>query len=422
MRPTSPNTTSTTTNTTTSTTTTSKTLPPNKKTSINGAVIFTMIFTLVVHIVPSSSLSPPSSSEAEGGRAYGGWMSRREGEKGRLLEKVVKGVEVGLDFFSADLSDINLDGLFGMRIGQGQIIAALRECQSSGSCPRRLQRRLEALKDRLEITARRALNYVEVRDPVYLQRFLATVNQPYLLPYRPVTLTHLDDTPAGSDSSYDEEDGDRCFSRVLGTFMEAGKAVEACNVTAACWAKMTQSHRSRYSITHQLLFFILIEKQGCRQTVERTMDANVTEAEASMCGSIYNEAVAEVKDGAVSDGDQDIFMEQVVVCGCLGFENFLRIDWIRMVLTWQKAIGCFSSENPDTMRREYILSNLEMETRQLMRSLKQEVHMIKRQHPGRKLLRETVMKDGCLSHKSGLGFGNLCLFTRFLVRQIYLHQ
>ena len=30
--------------------------------------------------------------------------------------------------------------------------------------------------------------------------------------------------------------------------------------------------------------------------------------------------------------------------------------------------------------------------------------------------------DGCLSHKSGLGFGALCLYTRYLVRQNFLDQ
>lgn len=38
----------------------------------------------------------------------------------RLLSRVIEAVQKGLEFFSEDYSDINVDGLFGLRIGQGK--------------------------------------------------------------------------------------------------------------------------------------------------------------------------------------------------------------------------------------------------------------------------------------------------------------
>ena len=40
------------------------------------------------------------------------------------------------------------------------------------------------------------------------------------------------------------------------------------------------------------------------------MSADITETEVGLCGSIYNEAVTEVKDAEVMEMNQDLFLEQ----------------------------------------------------------------------------------------------------------------
>ena len=37
------------------------------------------------------------------------------------LEDVLKAIEKGVNFFSEDYSSINVDGLFGLRLGQGKL-------------------------------------------------------------------------------------------------------------------------------------------------------------------------------------------------------------------------------------------------------------------------------------------------------------
>ncbi|KAL8591545.1 hypothetical protein ACOMHN_055512 [Nucella lapillus] len=153
------------------------------------------------------------------------------------------------------------------------------------------------------------------------------------------------------------------------------------------------------------------------------MKAKVSLTQQRMCGSIYSEALTEVKDGKVMEIFQDLFLEQVLVCGTLGFENFMRSDWMRMVMAWQKPIGCFSINDPVMLQTESMLVKAQEQERQLMKDLKQEASMIEQQHgSGRKLLRERIMQDGCLAHKSGLGFGTLSLYTRYLVRHNYIDQ
>ncbi|KAK7485388.1 hypothetical protein BaRGS_00023336, partial [Batillaria attramentaria] len=198
--------------------------------------------------------------------------------------------------------------------------------------------------------------------------------------------------------------------------------IEKCNVTKACWDMMTQEGRARYSVTHQTLYFIMMQKTGCVEDVERQVGVKIEDIEDRMCGSIYNEARKEAEGERVEEMTQDLFLEQVLVCGCLGYEDFLRRDWIEMVLRWQTGTGCFTIKDPALLAMEKDVSALVEEERKLMNDLKQEAKMIEEQHGhrSRNLLREKMMHDGCLSHKSGLGFGTLCLYLRYLVRQAFL--
>lgn len=350
--------------------------------------------------------------------------ARREEDAG-LLDKVLDAVKLGLGFFAQDYSSINVDGLFGLRLGQGQIIQALEECSGSSTCPARVQDELRELKDKIERAAAAAMGYVRADDPDYFERFEQAVSQPYLLKYTPQKLANLDKTPAGSDESYDEEVGDACFARTMGTYKEGGKKVNRCNVTRSCWNMMTQPDRSRYSITHQLLFLIIIEKTDCVASVEENLGVRLQEFRDRECGAIYNEGQKESKDGDVNEMTQDLFLEQTLVCGCLGYEDFMRHDWMRMVLRWQMPSGCFSLHHKTLLAMEQEVSIFREQERKLMKDLEWEAKMIEEQqqqprHHSRTLLREKVMKDGCLSHKSGLGFGTLCLYLRYLIHHVYL--
>ncbi|XP_025091335.1 UPF0764 protein C16orf89 homolog [Pomacea canaliculata] len=338
----------------------------------------------------------------------------------RLLSRVIEAVQKGLEFFSEDYSDINVDGLFGLRIGQGQIVAAVEECKASGGCPKDLQPRLEKISDGVEQTSAAAMSYVELDDPDYFKRFLYIINSPYLLQYRPKKMKNLDSTPAGHDATYDEETGDACFARIMGTYEENGRKVSKCNFAKSCWDLVSKKDTSNYSITHQLLYFILVEKTGCVEELEKATGASVQDIQDRFCGSIYNEVLREVKDGAVDILNQDLFLEQVMLCGILGYEDFVQRDWIEMVLKWQRPNGCFSLPKYLVAMEKKIEDNNAAE-KKLLKDLQDEVEMINKQHPtSRKLMRETVMNDGCLAHKSGLGFGTLCLYLRYLVRQNYV--
>ncbi|XP_046576820.1 UPF0764 protein C16orf89 homolog isoform X2 [Haliotis rubra] len=320
--------------------------------------------------------------------------------KESLLPRVIDAVDRAIKFFSSDYSSINVDGLFGLRIGQGQIIEALEECESR-SCSPELKDLLRRFRSELEVTCQKAMPYIEQESPDYFARFRETISKPYILKYRPFRFHGMEDVEIGHNKEYDEEEGDRCYARLLGTFQENDRTIPRCNVTQPCLDLVTKGDTKRYTITHQLLYFIVVEHTGCDEKLSEQSSSlsasGIREIEDRFCQKIYKEASILAKEGSVNIGSQDLFLEQSVLCGSLGYENFFKPGYIDMVLKMQAPEGCFTMGFETDSE---ILATLE------------------RLRTSRKLQREQAMKDGCLSHKSGLGFGTLALYLRYLVRSM----
>lgn len=333
------------------------------------------------------------------------------------LEDVLKAIEKGVNFFSEDYSSINVDGLFGLRLGQGQLREAVRECRER-SCDPELLKNLTSLDERLGTTCDSALPYVEATDPAYYNRFIKTINKPYITPYTSTLFEEKDDVEVGTNTRYDEELGDVCFSRLMGTYLENDKPLPVCNTTFDCWDYMTTENTAGYVITHQLLYFIIIDHVGCRESVEDFIKkGKVQEIQEDLCNKIYAESKILENKGQVRTHRHDLFLEQTVLCGPLGFENFMRSDWMKMVLTWpDKKDGCFKlnliEQIIDMQREKDAEAGLEVQRRNRF----QDETVSNSRLTMRKLLREKQMRDGCLSHTSGLGFGVLCTYLRYLVR------
>ncbi|XP_060076294.1 UPF0764 protein C16orf89 homolog [Ylistrum balloti] len=170
-----------------------------------------------------------------------------------------------------------------------------------------------------------------------------------------------------------------------------------CNVTKNCVDMMTSKGTSGYVTTHQLLYFIVMETVKCREKVEEFLgDKEVTKLQKSLCTNIYKEALRATSGGKVMEHEKDLFLERVLLCGTLGNEDFLKKDWIKMTLQWPDTkTGCFK-------RRYHSSIFTERSERSTMR----------------KILREKTMKDGCLSHTSGLGFGSFCLYLHHLIMNL----
>ncbi|XP_064613466.1 UPF0764 protein C16orf89 homolog [Liolophura sinensis] len=352
----------------------------------------------------------------------GGSLQRTYSEAStqELLESVFVAIEKLSAFFKSDYSQVNVDGLFGLRLGQGQLIAALKE---GGDLTYDLASRLEALEEEVEFTCQQVLPYVEARDEEYFKRFRLTVEDPYMLPYTPIDLHPPATNRTITDTtSYNEEAGDICLSKIMGTFVHDDVPVPVCTSDEDCFQMMTKQGTTGYTLTHQLLYFILGHKMDCERELQDVagQEVDIADIEARMCEEIYQDALQLIQDGDVPSGDQDLFMEQISLCGVLGFQNFMRSDWMKMVLKWPSSEGCFTLQL--TPQQE----NVARQMRSLMSGLKKKVDRQRAERScdqpnpptGRKLLREFPMRDGCMAHKSGLGFSTLATYLRHLLMSV----
>ena len=144
---------------------------------------------------------------------------------------------------------------------------------------------------------------------------------------------------------------------------------------------MTSPMSKDYRLTHQLLWFLIAKNIDCIDQ-DLTTNKQLNSFEDYFCTNIYEDA----KINLFNNINQDLFLEQLLLCSIIGYEEFLRFDWFNTILTWQDSkYGCFNDAS------EVIQSSSKTK---------------------RHLLVEQEMDNGCLSHKSGLAAGLLATYSR----------
>lgn len=286
-----------------------------------------------------------------------------------------------LNFFESDASNLNLDGLYGLRIAQGQLIALSEQTDILDQ-----NSIISSLIKQIERIANVTLKQLEQEATAYLHRFSLVARQPFIIQYQPKKIQrHLINNQERSNE-FNEEKSDQCFAELLGnsphlnlsdhpsSILGSSDRVK-CSTSQSCWDMMTSLQTKDYRLTHQLLWFLIGKTIGCIQS-------NLHPFEDYFCANIYHDAHENLKYNI----NQDLFLEQLLLCSIIGYKDFLRLDWFETILTWQDSqYGCFSDQS-ETIRFH------------------------------RHLLFEQEMNHGCLAHKSGLAAGLLGTYTRIFLQ------
>jgi len=157
-----------------------------------------------------------------------------------------------------------------------------------------------------------------------------------------------------------------------------------CFISESCWQLMTAPMNKDYCLTHQLLWFLMAKNIGCldKESISNVANKNLNKFEDRFCTNMYKDAELNL----LNNMNQYLFIEQLLLCSIIGYEDFLRFDWFNTVLTWQHPdYACFSDAS-ETIR----------------------FHQKTKRH----LLFEQEMNNGCLSQKSGLAAGLLATYSR----------
>ena len=76
---------------------------------------------------------------------------------------------------------------------------------------------------------------------------------------------------------------------------------------------------------------------------------NIENIFETLCANIFKqvtrkELILERQQKSRDTGDQDLYMEQCYVCGILGYQKFLSLNRLSVILGWQLPPGCYGNK------------------------------------------------------------------------------
>lgn len=304
-------------------------------------------------------------------------------------------------FFENQLGQINLDGVVGYIILQAELKESIRIWPQADLVS---QRSIAAnLVKRLDRSIAQAVDALQKTDPQYFREFEPVLDASFW------TVPHEWDTsdPALAYTAfrmmecYDEQLSDKCITLLLGTWKDNGTP---CIVTKACRDTMTRFGCPHYSLSHQLLYFMVGKMRGCSNILQgdrRESRANMTDRDYQklFCSNMMKSNTEFVRTGFPGQ-TRDIFIENIMLCGLTGFSDFFKSDWLRHILSWQDPeVGCFGKDEKDIAQ---VFGEEQVENKQVHKRVRR---------------REKTLNDGCSSHMTGVAVSALGGFLNYYLTE-----
>ncbi|XP_050422183.1 UPF0764 protein C16orf89 homolog [Adelges cooleyi] len=146
---------------------------------------------------------------------------------------------------------------------------------------------------------------------------------------------HLPINEADMDSSVVE---DLFFQNVSDTCIL--ELLTSCRPSAKCIRSELEDNFLGYALTHQVLYIHILKKMNCiKSSVHIILDGFTQDK----CNTMFNEAMYIVGDSNVFNDYKDLFIEQIAVCGMENMVDFIRPEWLLVLMSLQNQQGCFQS-------------------------------------------------------------------------------
>ncbi|KAG7223201.1 hypothetical protein INR49_015809 [Caranx melampygus] len=300
------------------------------------------------------------------------------GSRAEMIDDVLSSLSRGASFLERQHEHINLDGVVGFLVLQAELKEAVRTWPHTDPVSWAQRTSAVALVRRLDQSFDKAIAALQQNDPKYYRG--VELHRPSLV--YPSTMT---------TECYDEQLSDKCLTLLLGTWKMNGTP---CIVTKPCRDTMTQFGCPHYSLSHQLLYFMIGKMKGCTNLLKgdtRASRANMTERhyERIFCSNMMKTNQDIIRDG-LTEQTVDIFIENILICGLAGFSDFYKAEWLQHILRLQdEELGCFG-------RDKSIISQIIGD------------ELLEQLQPHRRVKRrEKILPDGCSSHMTAVAVGAL---------------
>ncbi|XP_063429384.1 uncharacterized protein LOC134712135 [Mytilus trossulus] len=267
------------------------------------------------------------------------------------IDTVIGAVDNMIEYYKNNYQDLNVDGLFGLRVIEGHLAAIIVKVEN-GTIKQIKPNMIEKLKSMKTVstkTCEDALDFVRKDDEEYFQSMKFLLGNPWSLhkDYKHLQFQLLWDQQVykkSSVSSLNEKESDKCMMEIMGYQPSKKK----CGVSPFCIELMTRKGLTGYGITHQMLWTMLSEQAGCYEELSNLLVTNgrgqTHNIQLEFCTNNYLEMMHIVHGtlkGQIIPRFQDLFMEQQFVCPSLGFYQFLSDNFLDQILSWQKDVGCY---------------------------------------------------------------------------------
>ena len=133
--------------------------------------------------------------------------------------EALKALQRLLNFFESDAQNLNLDGLYGLRIAQGQLDALNQILTSSSKEGAGISDRhhiIQSFIDQIERIANVSLSVIAREQQVYFRHFALVASQPFVIDYQPRRIQRDLIISGPRNSDFDEDHSDQCFAELLG--------------------------------------------------------------------------------------------------------------------------------------------------------------------------------------------------------------
>ncbi|RDD37314.1 UPF0764 protein C16orf89-like protein [Trichoplax sp. H2] len=191
---------------------------------------------------------------------------------------------------------------------------------------------------------------------------------------------------------------DICIMSIIGS-----KKVHlpVCTISDTCWAGITNYHSGYYSITHQLLTIFHGQQLNCTDKMNKLAknSGGIQRVKQILCTQVYHQMQKELKKGLKNIQIQDLFLEQIFVCGGLGgYEQFLKPQYLSMILKWQTKDGCFTP---------YYGPFVSLHPKFIVNRTRNAGHYLSSSH---QLRTNLITPDGCYQHRTSIAFGLISVY------------
>ncbi|XP_034046771.1 UPF0764 protein C16orf89 homolog [Thalassophryne amazonica] len=313
--------------------------------------------------------------------------------RAEVIDDLLSSLSRGASFLERQHAHINLDGVVGFIMLQAELKEAVRTWPHTDPISWAQRTSAVALLKWLDQSSAKAVAALQENDPAYFREF-----EPLLL----WKFWRIPQEWSSTDPSlvypstmttecYDEQLSDNCLTLLLGTWKMNGTP---CIVTKPCRDTMTRFGCPHYSLSHQLLYFMIGKMKGCSDLLKgdtRESRLNMTERsyQKIFCSNMMKTNMDIIRDG-LNAQTVDIFTENILICGLAGFSDFYKADWLQHILKLQdEEVGCFGR---DMNVVSQIIGDELLEQLQPHRRVKR---------------REKVLPDGCSSHMTAVAVGAL---------------